>query len=150
MRSRQFTSDRIPCVPNAHSYYTDWVVWWTSCQPAWRQNNGWPLPRDNTGTTDWVKVGARGQSGLFLVIMSTTWWASSIESEEDWVLFDAAVDDVRWFIDQVSDHLKGLPAPAPHPPPENPQKADGANWMSRAGGKRKPKPSRRLLEAGGA
>ena len=70
-------------------------MWWMSCQPAWRQNKGWPLPRDIPSTTNWgIKASARGQNGIFLVVMLTAWWASSIKSEKDWAGFDQAVEDV--------------------------------------------------------
>ena len=153
MRSRQYTADRIPFVTDIRSYYDNWVLWWSSCQPAWRRNDGWPLPRDGDGATgaDWGKVGARGQAGLFIVVMSTTWWAASIRSEEEWASFDDAVDDLHWVIEQVIAHLKTIPAPLP--PPETSKKpppSSGVAWMSRTEGKRQARPSRRLLEASGA
>jgi len=152
MNKRSYKADFIPFVADLSSYRGGWVAWWTSCQPAWRQDKGWPLPRDNASTTNWVKVGARGQSGLFLVIMSTTWWAASIKSEKDRAEFDEAVDDVRWVIDQIIDSLKALPASAPSAPEESSRKRPSSpdiGWMARADGKRKPRPSRRLLEGGG-
>ena len=149
MKDRRYTTDHIPFVPDVRFYYDNWTAWWTLCQPAWRQGKGWPLPRDNTGTTNWGKVGARSQSGLFLVVMSTTWWALSIKSEEEWALFDDAMGDVQWVIDQVIDWIKAMPVPtSPQPsPPRKPGGFSGATWMSRSDGKRQPKPSRRLLEA---
>jgi hypothetical protein len=151
MKYRDYTTDRIPFVSDVASYRNSWILWWTSCQPAWRRSKGWPLPREDEGTTNWVKVGIRGQNGLFLVVMSTTWWAYSIKSEEEWREFDEAVEDVEWVIGQVAHSLKALqglipptqPAPSKKPKPS-------ASWMVRDTAKRQPKPSRRLLEAGGA
>ena len=154
MKARSYKPEHIPFVPNIISYHEKWTTWWTSCQPAWRQKQGWPLPRDDPSVGKWgLKAGARGQNGLFLVIVSTAWWASSIQSEADWVAFDEAVDDVRWVIDQVISALNALPAPAPPPPytqsDTSKEQLPGATWMARTSGKRQPKPSRRLLESGG-
>jgi len=151
-KSRSYTAEHIPHVSDVRAYRNDWIAWWTLCQPAWRKKNGWPLPRDNAGSTDWVKLGARGQNGLFLVVMSTTWWAFSVQSEKEWAEFNKAVDDIQWVIDQVTDSLKALPAPAPPAPApsktsQKPKTSLGTALITRGEGKRQPKPTRRLLEA---
>lgn len=157
MQSRAFTKNKIPFVLDVSSYREDWIIWWTLCQPPWRREKGWPLPRDNENATNWVKFGARGQSGLFLVVISTTWWAYSIRSKEEWVEFDKAVEDLEWVINQVTDSLKALQASQPPAPPvqiatrDDPQKSkQGVAWMTRAAGKRQPKLTRKLLELGGS
>ena len=156
IKARSYKPELIPFIPDVASYHEKWTTWWASCQPAWRQNKGWPLPRDDSSGGNWsLKTGARGQNGLFLVVISTTWWASSIQSEADWISFDEAVDDIRWVIDQVITTLSALPAPTPPAPrtranaSQESAPAPGATWMARSSGKRQPKPSRRLLEAGG-
>jgi hypothetical protein len=151
MKFRVYSPTRIPFILDVASYQDHWKRWWTACQPAWRQNDGWPLMRDTPSVADWHKVCARGQSGLFLVIISTAWWASSIQSEEEWVRFDNAMDDLLWVIEQVRAWLKALPVPtppAPSNPPQKPVSSSDVSWFSRADGKRQPKPSRRLMEAG--
>jgi len=155
MKTRSYKLERIPFVPDISSYHKKWTEWWTSCQPAWRQRSGWPLPRDVENIANWgIKAGARGQNGLFLVVISNVWRASSIQSEDDWAKFNEAVEDIQWVISQVIDLLKALPAPMPLAPPTHsnaPQKSipvPGATWMNRANGKRQPKPSLRLMEAG--
>jgi hypothetical protein len=153
MRNRSYTPDRIPFVSNVSSYGSHWRLWWTSFQPAWRKDNGWPLPRDNESTSNWVKIGSRGQNGLFLVILSTALWAYSIRSEEEWVLFDEAVNDVKWVIDQVIISLKALQAPPPIARLETSRDPEGVKsnvtWMVRDTSKRQPKLSRKLLESAG-
>ena len=109
MKSWAYTVDHIPFIANVSSYRSNWIKWWTSCQPAWRQDSGWPLPRDSVGTTNWAKACAQGQNGLFLIIMLTTWWVASITSEQDWAEFNEAVDDIHWVIDQILDSLQTLP-----------------------------------------
>lgn len=138
MQKRSYAADRIPFIPDVPSYRNSWVEWWTLCQPSWRQNKGWPLPRDNASRTDWLKVIARGQNGLFLVVLSTAWWAYSIVSERDWVEFDEVVDDIQWVIDNVLGSLKALPPPVLPVPPKAPQKPKSSQGgVARADGKRK-------------
>lgn len=152
MKTRSYDPTEIPFVPDVGWYFEEWTTWWASCQPAWRQNKGWPLPRDDEKAAAWgIKAGPRGHNGLFLVVMSTTWWASSIQSTKDWTGFDEAVEDIKWVIDKAIASLEALPAPAPPKPAtpaQEPVPVHGAPWMARDDGKRKPKPSRRLLEGG--
>jgi hypothetical protein len=154
MRVREYAQDRIPFISDVASYRESWMEWWTSCQPAWRQGVGWPLPREHEGTTNWVKVGVRGQSGFFLVVMSTAWWAYSIKTEEEWSQFDEAVEDVEWVIGQVTCSLKASLGPIQPTRPATSDKSQKpkstASWMVRDSGKRQPKASRRLLESGAA
>ena len=157
IKNRSFTPNHTPFVSDVPSYRKSWILWWTSCQPSWRRK-AWPLPRDNEGTTNWMKIGARGRSGLLLVVLSTAWWAFSIKSNEEWVIFDEAVDDVEWVIGQVTDSSKALeastpapakPAPAKPAPSKKSQKPkSNVGWLVRPAGKRQPKPSRKLLESG--
>ena len=152
MKARLFDPKHIPFISDPGLYAREWTEWWTLCQPAWRQGKGWPLPKDNQTATNWCKFAYRGQNGLFLVVMSTTWWASSIQSAKDWAGFDEAVEDIQWVLDQVISSLEAIPAPTPNTnraTSREPMPIPGATWMTREGGKRQPKPSRRLLEAAG-
>ena len=151
-RKRGYTPNHIPHIADVSSYCNGWIKWWTACQPAWRQGSRWPLSRNNTGTVNWKKVCARGRNGLFLVIMSTTWWAASVRSEKDWVEFDEAVEDIRWVIGQIQDWVNALPASTLSSSSETPQDLPSppkVTWMARPSGKRRPKPTARLLEGGG-
>jgi len=150
MKGRSYSADDIPFVLDVGAYSKSWILWWTACQPAWRKSTGWPLSREKDTNADWGKLAARGQNGMFMVVMSTTWWATSLESAEDRYLFDEAVDDIRWVIMQV---LESLPAPStpevPHdipPPPETCKSIPAAaSWFVRPEGKRQSKLTRKLL-----
>ena len=102
---------------------------------------------------NWGKLGVRGQNGIFIVVMSTTWWAASLKPTDDQAIFDEAVDDVRWVIEQILEPLEA-PAPGateaakdPSPPQGVQEPTSKATWQTRGDGKRQSKPSRRLLEA---
>jgi hypothetical protein len=151
MKARLYSAHHIPFVHDADAYRKMWTVWWVSCQPPWRREGGWPLPRERGTETNWGKLSARGNNGIFLVIMSTTWWLPSLKSVDDKHLFDEAVDDVRWVIEQTLNPPPGSDNPnttqnltplssTPKPVPS------AATWLAHADGKRQAKPSRRLLE----
>jgi len=153
MKARSFTSDRLPHVSDTGAYGRAWIAWWTACQPSWRQQQGWPLSREQETNTNWGKLAARGQNGIFIVIMSTTWWAASLKPTDQRDTFDEAVDDIQWVIERI---LESLPTPAPKATeatvgPSMPlgtrKPTSTATWQARGDGKRKSKPSRKLLEA---
>lgn len=159
MKTRLYTADRIPHVADANIYSKQWVLWWTACQPPWRQGQGWPLPREQHDSTKWGKLGARGQNGLFVVVMSTTWWAASLKTADDRCLFDEAVDDIRWVIERMLTSFSESSTTDAVQNPSHPQVRQNpslpgdqiptgptATWMTRKEGKRQPKPSRALLE----
>ena len=103
---------------------------------------GVAAPRSEVETTNWFKIGARGQNRLFLIVISTALWAHSIRSEEEWTIFDEAVDDVNWVIGQITDSLKAPAGPAlesmpPAPTPPAPAKKSppSVSWMNCSTGK---------------
>ena len=150
MKARSYSDAHIPCVSDVEVYRNTWMKWWTACQPSWRQDKGWPFPKEPAGNTTWGKLSARGKNGLFLIIMSTTWWAASLKSASERTPFEEAVNDIRWVIEQ---QLKAPSAPSMPATNENApatSKTDSSAvpvWLQRQGGKRMTKPSRRLLEA---
>ena len=99
---RSYDPEHLPFVLDVKTYRESWVLWWTACQPSWRTENGWPFSRE-IDEVDWGKLCAQGQNRLFLVVMSTAWWATSIKSTDtdEQGAFNEAVDDVRWVIKQV-------------------------------------------------
>lgn len=100
MKGRCYGDRDIPCVLNVEAYRKTWVEWWTSCQPSWRQDKGWPLPKVQAKKTTWGKLSAQGKNSLFLVIMLTTWWAPSLQSDDQRHFFKEVMDDIRWVIEQ--------------------------------------------------
>jgi len=91
----------MPVVDDIGRYRDDWIGWWTASQPGWRSSQSWPLPKDDKSGGSWDDFPARGQNGIFLAIMATCWWARAVESAEDFSLFEEAVDDIHWVIQQL-------------------------------------------------
>jgi hypothetical protein len=130
-------------------YSNTWFAWWRACQPPWRQSQEWPFQKEAPDTAKWGKLAARGQNGMFLVIMSTTWWALSLKSANDQRIFGEAVDDIHWVVKQVLKQsfstTNTTQDPSPEPSPTNAPPM--VTWMTRTEGKRRPKPSRALLQS---
>lgn len=153
MKGRSFTSNHLPYIDDTDAYSRTWIAWWTTCQPSWRQHKGWPLPREEGRNVNWGKLGARGQNGIFIVVMSTTWWAACLKPTDNRVAFDEAVDDIRWVIGRILESLlssaPGAMEAADNASPRQVAKkpTSTATWQARGDGKRQSKPSRKLLEA---
>ena len=147
LKARLYSPQHIPHVADASAYRERWVSWWTACQPAWRKGREWPLSREGDTGSGWGKLRARGQNGIFIVVMSTTWWAASLTSAEESSKFDEAIADVHWVFDQLLKSYPVQSTPDPPPPPTNVQKPTSkASWLVRPSGKRQSKPSYKVLE----
>lgn len=133
----------MPVVGDIHKYRDDWIGWWTANQPKWRNLQSWPFTKDDRSGGSWKDFPARGQNGIFLVIMATCWWARAVVSAEDFALFEEAVDDIHWVIQQlVLTHSSPSASDEPQPPPSTPW----ARTFSRGNGKRMVKPSQRARD----
>lgn len=151
MKARRYDNAHVPSVVDIDAYCKSWTDWWKSCQPLWRGDKGWPLPQVSDGTATWGKLCARGKNGLFLVIMSTTWWAHSLKTADQRRFFEEAMDDIRWVIEQQlkAPSLPNMPVANKNIPgtSTSDSNANVPTWLQRGGNKRTAKPSRRLLEA---
>ena len=146
MKSRRYGNNHIPFIADVGAYQDIWTKWWVACQPSWRKDTGLPLSKEQVENPTWERLSSCGQSGLFLVIMSTSWWATSLQSPNQRHSFEEAVDDIRWVIEQqVNEPLV----------PNNPVVDEGIpnmsdptlpSWLVRKDGKRKSKESCKLLQ----
>lgn len=95
------------------------------------------------GNGSWEDFPAHGQNGIFLVVMATCWWARAMESAEDFALFEEAVDDILWVIQELTRTHSSPPAS------DEPQPPASESWtrtFSRDNGKRAVKPSQRVRD----
>lgn len=92
-------------------FATEWKSWWEGMQPAWRRGTeGSPLSRDIPSIEEWDIIARGGSNGLFLVVMALSWWfqgfvSTSTEPTDD---FWAAVSDVAWVLDTITDTLSSV------------------------------------------
>ena len=102
----------MPVVLNASDYGSRWVRWWTEAQPHPRDRQEWPLQRDvDVRDAQWRRFPAHGQNSLFLAVMATCWWAQAVKSAEDVTLFEDAVGDLNWIIQQLIRTRSGNESP---------------------------------------
>ena len=107
----------MPMIESVEEYGDQWVKWWTAAQPEWRRAEGWPFPRDDdTDVGDWGQLFAGGKDGLFIVVMSLSWWAHTRDPDVDSGI-DDAVHDVSWVIKHLITSLSTAHDPLPVTPP---------------------------------
>lgn len=94
--------DLTPSITNVEGFVEKWITWWGSCQPKWRSTGTWPYPRDDAKDKDWARLNVTGMNGLFAIVMSTSWWAASVELDSHRAAFDSAVEDLHWVIENLN------------------------------------------------
>jgi len=76
-------------------------------QPAWRvSTSGWPLSQASSTLSSWDEIIVGGKDGLFIVIMTLSWWIAERdgcedESEGDDLLLEEAMQDVHWVLSNL-------------------------------------------------
>ena len=101
--------DLLPSITNVQEFGEKWITWWGNCQPKWRSTDTWPYPRSDAKDKDWARLNVTGTSGLFAIIMSTSWWAASVGLGSHCAVFDSAVEDLRWVIENLDHFNSQLP-----------------------------------------
>ena len=109
-------------IKSVQTYEDEWVQWWTKAQPDWRSVETWPCPKDDPGTEDWGSLFSSGKDGLYIVVMSLSWWAHALDPAVDSKIYDA-VSDVSWVMEQLiisltddDTFLDSSPSTSPSPP----------------------------------
>lgn len=110
-------------IKSIQTYEDKWVKWWTEAQPKWRNTRNWPFPQDDVGTGDWDDLFLGGKDGLYIVVMSLSWWAHARDPVVDSKVEDA-ISDVCWVMGHLITSLSAVTAydstpPATPPPPTN-------------------------------
>jgi hypothetical protein len=94
LMTRKFQT--LPNVDDIAGYAEEWLVWWNSIQPKWRQSSGdglLPLPLSIAEKKeDIVCLKKGGPSGLVTVLIGLKWWASIRGQDARWL---ASVEDIR-------------------------------------------------------
>ena len=110
-------------IESVQMYEDEWVQWWTKAQPDWRSIETWPFPKDDPGTEDWGSLFSSGKDGLYIVVMSLSWWAHALDPAVDFKIYDA-VSDVSWVMEQLiisltddDTFLDSSPSTSPFLPP---------------------------------
>ena len=84
---------------------------------------------------------------MFIMVMSTTWWGSSLKLPEEQLAFEEAVDNLHWVLEQLFKLHSTLDNSDLSPPPAVPSTPiRTANYLAHPAGKCQPKPSYKLVE----
>ena len=92
-------------VSNTTAYAESWRSWWIECQPPDRATTSWPLPRECLSATQWGKFTNGGKYGIFLFVVSLSWWARSLKSVSGSPDLAVAIGDLGWILHQLTDAL---------------------------------------------
>jgi len=101
--------DLPPSITDVQKFSEAWIAWWGNCQPKWRSTETWPYPRDDAKEKDWARLNVTGTSGLFAVVMSTSWWAAAAGSGSHRGELDSAIEDLCWVIENLLHFNSRLP-----------------------------------------
>lgn len=126
----------LPNIDDVTGYAEEWLAWWNSLQPKWRQSSGdgsLPLPLSVAKTKeDVVCLKKGGPSGLLTVLIGLKWWASIRGEDTRWL---ASVKDIRGCMEEwvtPEKKQKGEDDVAQE------KKRKGGKMAGNAGKKRKP------------
>jgi hypothetical protein len=116
---------KVPQITSLHTYEQLWIGWWVSLQPDWRKGS-WPLPRDSPADGSWDKLFVGGKDGLFIVLMTLSWWITEhTKGEAEDSELDEAITDVSWVFSNLVSALSagdpGQPFPSSSVPPQGSQ-----------------------------
>jgi len=106
----------IASLPN---YEELWIGWWTSLQPDWRNTGSWPLPRSPSADGSWDELLVGGKDGLFIVVMSLSWWiveCAKGEGESEESELEEALADISWVLSNLVSVLSAGDTEPTSPP----------------------------------
>lgn len=113
---------KIPEISSLPAYKESWATWWMSLQPDWR-SGGWPLHCSLSPVGLWNKILVGGKDGLFVVVMSLSWWIiKNAEDKREDSKLEEATADVSWVLSNLvsvlsagDDEQPSLSSPPPLP-----------------------------------
>ena len=94
-----------PVISNSAAYTESWKAWWIECQPQGRVVAPWPPPREPLAATQWGRLTNGGKYGVFLFVMSLSWWVGSSDLAPRSPELAAVISDLEWVLRQLIDVL---------------------------------------------
>lgn len=95
-----------PTVKDAALFGKKWRAWWQMLQPDWRDSS-WPpvqITESDANEKPWRVLDCRGCNGIFMVILSLSWWMLAVasNSEEDVKTVEMTIKDTKWVLDAMN------------------------------------------------
>lgn len=106
------TSSRRPpaeILGEVDKFATSWWTWWSALNPEWRERDvatGRIIVGGGADDGDWTGFDRPGQCGLFSVLYSLFWWYSSVATEDQHTLWQSALEDVSWVVNELLNENK--------------------------------------------
>ena len=99
-------------------YEGQWLAWWAALQPDWRDVTDWPFPQEFPTGGSWDKILIGGKDGIFIVMMTLSWWSiEQAKDEDESSQLDLAIEDVSWVLSNLNSVLStGDSGPSLLPP----------------------------------
>ena len=94
-----------PVISDVTAYAKCWRLWWVKCQPRGRATATWPPLCEPLSATEWAKLMNGGKYGLFLSVISLSWWARTSGLVLHPPNLAVAIGDVCWVLHQLTDAL---------------------------------------------
>jgi hypothetical protein len=106
-RTRSYAN--LPTIENCVEYGSLWRGWWKLLQPEWRveEDSDWPLSREVPDGEKWESLSKGGANGLFVVLMSLSWWVEQAKDHREKREAESAVEDVQWVLEQIHEAMEG-------------------------------------------
>lgn len=96
-----------PPIDKAPAYASAWRGWWSSIQPAWRTEGAtWPMLKKDVEGEKWVDVMKGGASGIFLAILSVSWWFAQCGAGNERDECEEAIMDICWVLERMIEARK--------------------------------------------
>ena len=83
-------------------YSEAWAQWWAGLQPDWRPRDEDGSIRSGEGEGPWDDLVVPGSNGMFIVLLSLSWW-KHIATEKTLLSWNNAVQDVNWVLHQMAE-----------------------------------------------
>ncbi|KAI0713991.1 hypothetical protein C8Q76DRAFT_601935, partial [Earliella scabrosa] len=112
-RGRKY--DNPPKIKSLPAFIASWRKWWSRLQPAERRSDEsvWPLLRNPPAdAASWSDVRRGGCNGLFMVLMTLSWWLRALDEGGDTAELRSAVEDVTWVCTTIAPVLQDTPVAA--------------------------------------
>jgi hypothetical protein len=76
------------------------MKWWAEMQLEWQDIQDWPFVQNDNGVGDWGCLVEGGKDGMFVVVVSLSWWILAQDPSENSRLH-GAIADVTWVLNHL-------------------------------------------------
>ena len=99
-RGRKYQSP--PPIDKAPAYASTWREWWSLIQPDWRTDGvTWPMLKKDVEDEKWTDAMKGGMNGIFLAILSVSWWYAQCGAGDERNECKEAILDICWVLERM-------------------------------------------------